>query len=421
MSAVFLLLILVLLAAVAAPLIPVRRRAKGFDGFPAVTLALVFVNGIVFAASLYNGELSEPFVRAWGMTPRHATLVTLFTHMFLHGGWLHLLGNMLGLWLFGPHVEEALGKLEYALFYIGSGIAAGLLHLLIAATLMPAAMNVPLVGASGAIFGIMGLFAVRFWRAKVRVFLLFSVPAAWAVGAFAGLQMVYALLSLGDGGKSDDTANWAHVGGFLFGGLLALPLRMREDSSREYTLEDAEKAVALGNDETAQAHYRRILQFTPDDADAHHALALVCTRLRQAEAAHHHLSEALRLYLRTGGNHRGAARAYTDALEAFELFPLPPRLLQRVASACEETGQFALAQRALSELCRDYPEAREAEMSLLRLGKLHLYKLSQPQNAAGIFGEFVRIYPQSEWAGHALRLQQEAETQAKGRGPLPTS
>lgn len=421
MSPVLVLVFLVLLAALAAPLIPMRRRRAGFEGFPAVTLALIFLNGIVFAASLTDGRLNEQFIASWGMIPRHATVITLMTHMFLHGGLLHLVGNMIGLWLFGPHVEEALGKVEYLLFYLGSGVAAGLLHLLIAATMMPAAAGAPLVGASGAIFGVLGLFAVRFWRARVRVFLLFSVPAMWAVGAFAAFQVIAALASLADGGASDSTANWAHVGGFVFGALLAIPLRMREDSRLEYGLEDAEKAAALGDNETAAAHYRGILATTPDDPAAHHALGRVCVRMRQSESAYRHYMDALTLYLRAN-QPLAVAQVYGDAVEAFENFPLAPNLLQRVASACEEAGQFALAQRALSELCRDYPDAREAEMGLLRLGKLHLHKLNQPQNAAGIFSEFLRLYPDSEWAAHARRLREEADAAAghpsTGGGPV---
>jgi outer membrane protein assembly factor BamD (BamD/ComL family) len=143
--------------------------------------------------------------------------------------------------------------------------------------------------------------------------------------------------------------------------------------------------------------------------------------MRQGEAAHRHLMDALRLYLR-GGHSLAVARVYEDALTSFETFPLPPGLLQRVASACEESAQYGLTVHALSEICRDHPGAREAEMSLLRLGKLHLQKMDQPQNAEGIFSEFIRLYPESDWASHALRLRDEARRDAtNGYGPLPVS
>jgi membrane associated rhomboid family serine protease len=407
---VLLLLLLLLVVALLAPLVPVRRRRQaGLAGFPAVTAALLVANIVCFAGSLdAEGRLRTEVVRAWGLTPEAPSVVTLLTHMFLHGSWLHLIGNMLGLWLFGPHVEEALGRLEYLLFYVGAGVAAGLLHLLIADTLLPAAAHAPLVGASGAIFGVLGLFAVRFWRARVRVFLIFSVPAVWAVGVFAALQVFNGVLAVADGGASDNTANWAHVGGFLFGALIALPLQMKKDSAKEYGLEDAVKAEQAGRLDEAASHYRTVLTLTPDDADAHHALARVCVQMRQGEAAYRHFMDALRLYIRAG-NGPATARVFHDAAESFESLPLTAHFLQRIASACEEAGQYTLAMRALSDLCRDHPDAREAEMSMIRLGKLHLHKLNQPKNAIGVFSEFLRLYPASEWSAHALRLRDEAE------------
>jgi len=415
------LLLLAVLIAAMLPLIPQRRRRQaGLNAFPFVTLALLVANVFVFAVTTDGGtgELSVRAALTWGIVPRGANLVTLFTYMFLHGDFWHLLGNMLFLWFFGPHVEEALGRIEYGLFYIGSGIAAGFLHVLIAVTLLPGAAHDPLVGASGAIAGILGLFAVRFWRAKVRVFLLFSVPAIWAIGAFAAWQLLLAVTEIGNGGSGGGVAYWAHIGGLLFGMLLSLPLRMREDSQAEYRLEDAEKAAHGGQLDVAATNYRQIVRDNPADADAHQALARVSVQLRQGEAAHRHFLDALRLRLREGDSPKVAA-LYEDACAAFETFPLPPALLQRVASACEETERYPLALRALSELCRDHPDSREAEMGLLRLGRLHLHKLDQPQNAAGIFAEFLRLYPSSEWSALTQKLLAEATaTAARAYEPL---
>ena len=413
-----LILVLVIVVALVVPLIPMRRRQYGFTSFPYVTVGLLFANLVIFGATVdKDGQLSPYVSQHYGMIPHALTVVTLLTHMFLHGSWLHVLGNMLFLWLFGPHVEEALGKIEYLIFYIGCGIASGLLHLLLAITFLPAAEHSPLVGASGAIFGVMGLFAVRFWRTRIRVLLFLQVRAIWAVGVFAIIQVVLGLISLADGGATDHTANWAHVGGFLFGVLLAFPLKMREDSRVEYDREDADKAALTGNMDEAAAHYRAVLEATPADPDAHHALGKVLIQLRQGEAAHRHLMDALQLYLRANAPIK-AAQVYADAVESFDNFPLPPALLQRVASACEVSEQYALTLRALSELCRDHPQAREAEMGLIRLGKLHLQKLHQPQNAVSIFSEFIRLYPHSEWTGHAERLLIEARGVADRSGGL---
>ena len=414
-----LLVLLILLAALLVPLIPVRRRQGGLEGFPFVTVCLLVTNVILFAGNAPHGDLHDSVATNWGLIPKQASLLTLLTYMFLHGSWAHVLGNMLGLWLFGPHVEEALGKLEYLLFYVGAGIAGGLMHVIFADVFLPVAQTVPLVGASGAIFGVLGLFAVRFWRTRMRVLLFFNVPAVWAVGLFALLQFLAGVVSLADGGANTNTANWAHVGGFTFGMLIAMPLRMREDSHREYSLEDAEKALALGQYDRASAYYRQILNLNPTDPDAHRALAQVCVQLRQGEAAHRHFMEALRLYVKAGKAH-AVAGVYGDALTSFEVFPLSPRLLQQTASACEEAEAYPLALSALSELSREYPHTPEGEMGLLRLGRLHLAKLNQPQNAAGIFGEFLRMYPDSAWKHHAERLLKDStRSLTPTPGPAP--
>jgi membrane associated rhomboid family serine protease len=416
--AVVFVLAALFLVVISVPPIPLRRHRSGTSHFPVVTLTLIALNVIFFAANSENGELSVTVAQQWGLIPHAANLVTLITHIFLHANWPHLLGNMLGLWLFGPHVEEALGKLEYALFYVGCGVAAGIFHLVVASTLFPAAAGIPLVGASGAIFGILGLFAVRFWRAKVRLFLFLEAPAIWAVASWVVFQLLLAWVIFMIRGRGDGVAHVAHIGGLAFGALLSFPLRMREDSKKEYHLEDAEHAVASGNSEIAAAHYRQVLAHSPEDADAHHSLARVYITLRQAEAAHRHMLDALKIYLKAGHS-LAVARVYEDAVTCFESFPLPVNLLQRVASACEETEQFTLAVRALSELCRDHPAAREAEMGLLRLGKLHLHKLNQPQNAEGIFSEFLRLYPDSDWGNHALRLRDEAARASLAFVPIP--
>lgn len=409
-----LLQFIVLSVVLIAPLIPMRRRSAGIAHFPTVTVALLAANVICYLASLSGGSPDQDEMRKWGMIPRDVSIVTLVTHLFLHGHWFHLLFNMVVFWFVGPHVEEALGHLEYLLFYIGCGIAAGLLHLVLAMLLMPAAIDTPLVGASGAIFGLLGLFVVRYWRAKV---LLFSVPATVAISFFVALQLFSGIATLSTPGGTGSTAHWAHIGGFFFGALLAFPLRMREESRREYSKEDAEKAVAEGDNEVAAAHYRQMLSNAPEDAETHFALARVYMNLRQSEAAHRHLKESLHFFLKSNQS-LAVARVYQDALRNFEVFPIPGYMLQRIANACEETEHFTLAVHALSDLCRDYPDTQEAEVALLRLGRIHLEKMGQPQNAEAIFSEFLRLYPNSEWKNNAIKLRDEAR-RSNGLGTLP--
>jgi len=213
---------------------------------PLVTVGLVALNVLAF---LY--ELNQPtegalqsFIQAWGVVPREYTAVrdlpptiplpfwtTLITSMFLHGGWMHLGGNMLYLWIFGDNLEKVMGPVKFLLFYLACGIAAGLAHIAFSG-----ASNVPTVGASGAISGVLGGYLVLFPRARVLtlfVLLLFfvqvvEVPAALYLAFWFLMQLVSgtASLALAEDG-SGGVAWWAHVGGFVVGMALAPLIRRR--------------------------------------------------------------------------------------------------------------------------------------------------------------------------------------------------
>ena len=203
--------------------------------FPYVNYALVALNVSVFLF-LQSGLVlpeNDVFVRAFGITPavldgampidpQFAMLprsVTLLTYMFLHGGWLHLIGNMLFLWTFGDNIEDDLGHARYLLFYLLCGIAAGLTHVLVLPTSMA-----PLIGASGATAGVVAAYLLLHPRIRIWVLFLGRIPlritAAWALGSWVVLQFVNAFALAGD-----DVAWWAHVGGIVTGAVLVLILR----------------------------------------------------------------------------------------------------------------------------------------------------------------------------------------------------
>jgi membrane associated rhomboid family serine protease len=148
--------------------------------------------------------------------------------MFLHGGWMHLLGNMLFLWVFGGSVEEALGHFQYLFLYLVSGVGAAIVH-----TIFNWGSRIPTVGASGAISGVMGAFVVLFPRARVTtlipaLFLFFTVeiPAVLMMGYWFLIQVFSGVASLGISDQGG-VAWWAHVGGFLLGAFLAAGVRKR--------------------------------------------------------------------------------------------------------------------------------------------------------------------------------------------------
>jgi membrane associated rhomboid family serine protease len=143
--------------------------------------------------------------------------LTLITYMFLHGGWMHLIGNMLFLWVFGDNVEDAMGHGRFLAFYLLAGIAGGLAH-----TLSGPTSTVPLVGASGAIAGVVAAYLMLHPRVKLWVLVLgrfpLKVSAVWAIGAWAAFQVVMLLVA-----SDHTTAWWAHIGGFAAGAVL-LPI-----------------------------------------------------------------------------------------------------------------------------------------------------------------------------------------------------
>jgi rhomboid family protein len=172
------------------------------------------------------------FVFQWGFRPAHPSVVDLFTCMFLHAGLLHLVGNMLFLWIYGDNVEHRLGPVRYLLWYLGTGIAATLFH-----TIRASHSEIPLVGASGAISGVLGFYFIWFPRNHVRLLWLlppflmqtFDVPARLVLGMYLVLDNVLPyLITSGDAG----VAHGAHIGGFLAGLAAAWIMDRREMAAR---------------------------------------------------------------------------------------------------------------------------------------------------------------------------------------------
>ncbi|MDT8858402.1 rhomboid family intramembrane serine protease [Paracoccaceae bacterium Fryx2] len=196
---------------------------------PYVTFALIAAN-VGWFLLYWLGAASENQIWALfetrGLIPARIMAgegwATFFTAIFLHGGWMHLIGNMLFLWIFGDNLEDIMGHLRFALFYLASGIAAALLQ--IAAE--PSSL-VPMVGASGAIAGVMGGYLLLFPKARVDILLIFiiffrvfPVPAWAMLGLWFGLQLLNGLSTPSDGGG---VAYWAHAGGFAAGLMLTIP------------------------------------------------------------------------------------------------------------------------------------------------------------------------------------------------------
>lgn len=196
-------------------------------GTPFVTITLIIVNTLFF---LWDHVYAPHALAAFTMVPctlldvcqEHTVqtvsppVITIFTSMFLHGGWMHLLGNMLFLWIFGNNVEDVLGHFRFAALYLFWGVVAALFH-----TATSIHSPIPTLGASGAIAGVLGAYALLFPRSRVRILLftfiitVISVPAAIVLGLWFAYQLLM---------PQPGVAVWAHVGGFIAGLLTVMML-----------------------------------------------------------------------------------------------------------------------------------------------------------------------------------------------------
>jgi membrane associated rhomboid family serine protease len=190
---------------------------------PRATLSIIAVNALVFALELMNGQ---SFIARWSMVPASITAgrdwITILSAMFMHAGWLHILGNMWFLWVFGPEIEDVMGALRYLAFYLLGGLTAAAAQIAISP-----GSNVAILGASGAIAAVMGAFLITYPRDRIRtVFLLFIfiqlafVPAVIMVGFWFLLQVFSEVGSLAQT-QMGGVAYMAHVGGFVFGLIFA--------------------------------------------------------------------------------------------------------------------------------------------------------------------------------------------------------
>jgi membrane associated rhomboid family serine protease len=219
-------------------MIPIRDTIRS-RRFPLVNWLLILANAAAFYYELRIGPSAlNGFIETWGLVPTRfwaapqSAWVTIFSSMFLHGGWFHILSNMWILFIFGDNVEDRMGSGRYLVFYLLSGIAAALTQ----AFFLPNSSS-PMVGASGAIAGVLGAYMLLFPRARILslvpiffIFTLIEIPAVVFLLFWFASQLFSGFLSLG-GASGSGVAWWAHIGGFVFG-LLGVFLFARRGRTR---------------------------------------------------------------------------------------------------------------------------------------------------------------------------------------------
>lgn len=362
---------------------------------PWVTIGLIAACTGVFILEL---AMPAQEIQALAFRANLAGFLTWFSAMFLHGSPMHLLGNMFFLWLFGSVVEDTLGRRRYIALYVLGGLASALTHTVIMHAFVPSAASVPLLGASGAIAAIFGVFAVRFRfnRLKMVYGAIFRygtvfVPAAVGIGLWVADQLLSGLMIINGGDSS--VASWAHIGGVAFGIAAAFALKLNQEAIDERDIRDAAAAQDMGI-------YRRLgdarpapgpmsappgagapLPSRPAPASADECTTIVRDALAANRAA-------------------DAAGAYVAAVSAGMPVSFDAPTTLRLGRACEQAGALAPAAGAYYEIVRSHPNSQEVEPALFRLAHVYL-RMGRVPDARQTWAAFHTRYPTSAWNAYA--------------------
>ena len=330
---------------------PVKR-------FPLVTACLIAVNGIVFAVAYGDPYVFEEVVFRYGLSAADPTVATAFLHMFLHGDAGHLAFNMLYMWVFGPNVEDLMGRPFYLVFYLCCGLAAALLHL--AAASGGSQAFAVLIGASGAISGLMGAYFVLFPMSRIMIFPFFiPIHAFWFILIWIYMQLRSQMLMAG----VSNVAYMAHIGGFVFGaGMLFLLMRSGIVVVPHYDRVKRGRYAALG----------------PGDE----------------------LDVLLAEGRRTGDTARPAA-AFAAIMQRAPHTPLAPHTLLAGADAAMRAGDYTLAVAALRRTMAEHPHTQEALRAGIAVAGIARDVFRDPAAARAYLTWVIDVDPASPYAAQA--------------------
>ncbi len=367
-------------------------------GLVALSMALRGTDGVVL---LYANFSLVPAALKW---------YAPFSYSILHESVVHLSANMLFLWVFGGSVADAIGWRRFALVYSAAAVLTGLAQVGMAWAIPGAARDIPILGASGAVAAMVGVFAARFYRSRIRfIGLPWSVPAVGLLAAALITEMVVTGRELLAGSSADSgVAHWSHLVGFFVGMVLAQSTRIMKEGREEYRAADVAKAIGRGTPLAAVRKLDEALRKDPANAAVRADLGRAWAAAGDAEHALQHYEQAIKAML-AQGNKRDAAARYRELAEEIENPGLSAGTLLLVAAALEDQGDAPSAYNALKSLMALHPAAPEAEMAMLRCASLLLKKLGKPSEAGAMIESFLAKYPESAFRSHAEGLRAEGK------------
>jgi membrane associated rhomboid family serine protease len=326
----------------------------------------------------------------YAFIPAHPTALSYLTANFLHGGWLHLIGNMWFLWLAGGILEDTWGRIVYPAFYLIAGLLALQVH-----ALVNAGSLTPTIGASGAIAGLMGAFLVRFPTVKIEMgwllmfkFYRFKAAAYWLLPLWLLMEVFYGSLF----GQSSGVAHWAHIGGFVFGGLIAMGVRasgleqIAEKGIQEKIswvshplLAEANEQLEKGQLDAAELNLKALLLEKPDSVDAYRMLQNIYWRKNDVPAHRGALEKVLTLELKAN-DHAGAWLTYQDFKSAGAEKLSAPVWLD-FCRQLETQPDLERAAGEYQELAEAYPTEKQGLLAQMAVGRIFLKRLNRPAEA----------------------------------------
>jgi membrane associated rhomboid family serine protease len=375
---------------------------------------------------------SPSVFRTYGYIPAKPSLLALFTSMFLHGGWLHLLGNMLFLWLAGASLEDRWGRFFYAIFYLAGGVVAALIH---------AAMNpqssIPMVGASGAISGLMGAFLVRFAATRIRFFYWFLiVRGTFVMPAYVALPLwLLEQFAMARSGLAGGVAVWAHIGGFVFGALMAGIVRLSNVEKSILAPAIAKRTswspsehlmAALGKLDRGEAEGSiqdlvALLTRSPNSIEARAALVAAYTQKGDMAAAGRESARLVSAYV-VARDLDGALAALEEHRRAHPDVPVAMRSLLTLAAHREKEERHREAADLYHKAIQAWPDDPLVPKALIAYGRLMLDVFQQPGDTLAILEGALanpRTTPEFRRAAEELMAAARRAGGAAGERPEP--
>jgi membrane associated rhomboid family serine protease len=381
-------------------------------------------------AELRSGTKGNIY-RTYGYVPAEPRLLTLFTSMFLHGGWMHLLGNMLFLWLAGGSLEDRWGRILFLLVYLASGVVAALLH----AAMMPHSA-LPMVGASGAIAGLMGAFLVRLARTRIRFFYWFVVVrGTFVMPAFVALPLwLLQQFAMARSGAGGGIAVWAHIGGFVFGVLVALVVRLADFEkkvlapaiARKTTWSPSEQLTAAlekldrGGAEAGVRDLVALLKQTPNSIEARAALVAAYTQVGDTASAGRESARLVSAYV-VAREMDGGLAALDEHRRAHPDVAVPLRSLLTLAAHREKQERHAEAADLYQKGIAAWPVDPLRPKALVAYGRLMLEVFKQPDAAGTLLEDALRDPAATPEFRRAAEELMAAARRARPAAPPPAA